>query len=124
MSAVAKSRKTGRKRTTQSPDYEEPTIPFRFITEPKPQPVTESVPDLTSDGESHLDSQPQATPDPPAGLRCSGCNCADLRVWRTTKMRNGKIRRERFCRHCERPMITYEQEAFNSDQLPPKPLQK
>jgi transcriptional regulator NrdR family protein len=45
--------------------------------------------------------------DKPAGFRCPGCNCAELRIVRTMKVPRG-VRRYRKCRYCGRRMTTYE----------------
>ncbi|RPI81170.1 MAG: hypothetical protein EHM42_09725 [Planctomycetaceae bacterium] len=51
-------------------------------------------------------------PDEPVGIVCRQCGCADLRVWRTRRMRGGRIRRERVCRHCGKRTVTTEHEAM------------
>lgn len=47
------------------------------------------------------------TSDERRGLECPKCGC---RTWRVTNtwLLNGRIKRRRVCRHCGRPMNTYE----------------
>jgi transcriptional regulator NrdR family protein len=46
--------------------------------------------------------------DEPAGIRCRGCGCQDLRVTKVMRVRDGMIRRYRECRNCGRTMTTHE----------------
>lgn len=50
------------------------------------------------------------------GVRCSHCNCGDLRVYMTRK-ENNRVRRVRICRHCEREVTTLEVPV--ADETPP-----
>jgi len=59
-----------------------------------------------------MPTRPEATPapppaDPPLGIRCRRCHCADLRVVQTIRD-NGTVHRRRVCRHCGTPMMTTE----------------
>jgi len=42
------------------------------------------------------------------GFRCRKCGCADLRVRRTVRLPNGRVRRYRYCRNCGTPKTTIE----------------
>lgn len=48
------------------------------------------------------------TPDPPAGIVCPRCGCADLRAYCTRRLRKNRIRRYRTCRHCGKRITTIE----------------
>jgi transcriptional regulator NrdR family protein len=49
-------------------------------------------------------------PDPePLGLVCNVCGCRHFYTRRTKKVRDGRIMRERECRHCHKMYKTYEQ---------------
>jgi hypothetical protein len=55
-----------------------------------------------------VSEEPQAEP---VGIVCRQCGCADLRVWYTRRLRGGRIRRVRVCRHCGKRAVTTEHEA-------------
>ena len=58
------------------------------------------------------------------GIRCPRCGCSHFWVTHTQRTRGGRIRRRRECRHCGRPMITFER-PIGPDQGPigPEPSQ-
>jgi hypothetical protein len=41
------------------------------------------------------------------GIECPGCGCRDFRT-RRTNPRDGRIQREKYCRHCGRKIVTVE----------------
>jgi transcriptional regulator NrdR family protein len=62
-----------------------------------------------NDPEAH-NRQPD---EEPRGIICIKCGCAHFYTLDTTRVRNGKIRRLKQCRHCGKRIHTYE-EIFGS----------
>lgn len=89
------------------------------VARKKPTPPTEPVDAPALFIPEQLLS-PEAVPEKPEpeppGLVCRECGCRDLRVWRTTRLKNGTVRRERYCRNCGTKKITFEREAFQGGQ--------
>jgi DNA-directed RNA polymerase subunit M/transcription elongation factor TFIIS len=108
MGAVAKSRKSERKRTIRQPDGEEPTIPFRFIPEPPTRMIPDVAPDLigNEDQEPETAKTPQAAPASTAP-ECPDCGCRHVPVLYTRSHGKSTTRRRR-CRHCLREFSTRE----------------
>jgi len=46
--------------------------------------------------------------DPPKGIRCRACNCAELRVVQTIRDQGDRIYRRRVCRNCGAAQMTTE----------------
>lgn len=44
------------------------------------------------------------------GFSCRKCGCRDLRVYRTERLREGRVRRIRYCRNCGTRKTTVEKE--------------
>jgi transcriptional regulator NrdR family protein len=55
---------------------------------------------------------------PVYGVKCSRCHCTDLRVTKTVRLPNGRIRRYRACRHCGRHTTTLEMPASEANRRP------
>lgn len=47
-------------------------------------------------------------PKQPAGIECPQCGCRHFYTTHTEPLRDGRIRRRKFCRHCGRKLVTYE----------------
>jgi len=46
--------------------------------------------------------------DRPKGIPCPRCGCCHHRVRNSVKLRDGKVRRYRYCRHCGKQIVTTE----------------
>jgi ribosomal protein L40E len=58
---------------------------------------------------SRPDPAPATPPaDPPRGIRCRNCHCADLRVVQTIRSDADRIYRRRVCRNCGTALMTTE----------------
>jgi ribosomal protein L33 len=44
----------------------------------------------------------------PIGIECPQCGCRHFYTTHTEPLRDGRIRRRKFCRHCGRKLVTYE----------------
>jgi len=44
----------------------------------------------------------------PLGLECPRCGCRHFYTTHTEPLRDGRIRRRKVCRHCDRRIVTYE----------------
>jgi transcriptional regulator NrdR family protein len=53
-------------------------------------------------------SSDESSEEKERGLICPKCSCRDFRVSDTEPLRDGRIRRRRWCRHCGRKIITFE----------------
>jgi ribosomal protein L33 len=42
------------------------------------------------------------------GIRCPRCGCRHFYTTNTEPLRDGRIRRRKFCRHCGRKVVTFE----------------
>jgi transcriptional regulator NrdR family protein len=45
---------------------------------------------------------------PNRGIECPNCGCRHFFTTHTEPLRDGRIRRRKVCRHCDRKMVTYE----------------
>jgi hypothetical protein len=84
-------------------------LPPMSILDPLSEPESIAFPETARKPRKSL-SEMAAGNDSP-GLVCHNCGCRDFRVARV-KPKPGRIQRQRICRHCGTPKVTFEQDAF------------